>query len=653
LALRIHKELGTTYPDHKEAKTMTDLDKRLDAMNVMPQPPNTRVTKVIVAVHGIGDQFNYATVQTVTRRFLSFLGLSTGIPLGTFHATQVGQTGALLLQSPNFPPGFDHLGFAEVYWADVPRELVKKGYTIEESKAWARTIVERLQFRCADRGLSDLEYEKVISVLQETIETLAVLDRLCFLAEKAGLFKFDLKKILEDYLGDVQIVTEFEDSRKKILTQFDKVFATVAEHYPKADIYIVAHSEGTVVSFFGLLTALCKHTKDAKDGSQWIEKVRGYMTIGSPIDKHLILWPGLWDQFKPRYRPTPAIEWRNYYDFGDPIGFELNTAREWMKKQGLEKAFVFRDGLDDKGFYRYWFPGKAHTDYWADEQLFGHFIETVVKESPGKKNGDAPTFKNPPGSKSWPRLTTKAIPYFIVGALMFLAVYILYKAIGTAMPPPPQSREQASTILRNVFGLSSLLLGVTLMARLPRLSSLKWGIPLDAIGFTVCAAIYNFLVPFRDPNNRFDKYADDKVGAVAGHLPLHIASLIVLAILVVIVVYTLNHVFPKLGLYTLLLPGLVVVIGMIVGRVIQIRNSVPNQESKPLWPVLLALAGFLYLWWLATLLLDLVLIWHGYIRNSLAMDRLRALAGWEEMSKKRRNKGKPRAAAHTPAAPTQ
>jgi hypothetical protein len=202
---------------------MTDQDRRLDASTAASQPPNTRANKVIVAVYGIGDQFNYATVQTVTRRFCSYLGLSTGIPLGTFHVTQVGQTRALLLQSPNFPPGFDHLGFAEVYWADVPRELVKKGYTIEESKTWSRTIVDRLRYRCADRGLSDREYEKVKSVLQEKtmIETLAVLDRLCFLAEKAGIFKFDLKEILEDYLGDVQIVTEFEDSRKRILTQFD------------------------------------------------------------------------------------------------------------------------------------------------------------------------------------------------------------------------------------------------------------------------------------------------------------------------------------------------------------------------------------------------------------------------------------------------
>lgn len=638
---------------------MTDEDKKLDAIAVAPQPPNPHVTKVIVAVHGIGDQFNYATVQTVTRRFCSFLGLSTGIPLGTFHATQVGETGALLMQSPNFPPGFDHLGFAEVYWADVPRELVKKGYTIEESKTWAKTIVERLRFRCADRGLSDREYEKVKSVLEEMIETLAVFDRVCFLAEKAGVFKFDLKKILEDYVGDVQIVTEFEDSRQKILTQFDKVFETVGKHFPNAEIYIVAHSEGTVVSFLGLLTALCNPKKDSEDGSQWIKKVRGYMTIGSPIDKHLILWPGLWDAFSPvkcpeKYTPTPPIEWRNYYDFGDPIGFELDTTREWMKEQRLDGSFGFRDGQDDKGFYRYWFPGKAHTDYWTDEELFGHFIETVVKEKPGKKKGKSPSFKNPPGNKGCRRLTTKTIPYFIVAALMFFAVYVLYKAMGTAGLSP--SDEGAGIIFTNVLGLSSVLLGVTLMARLPRLSNLKYGIPIGAIGFLVCAIIYHYLVPFwdnPDKKNRFDHFADYIVGGLNKQLPVRPDSLILLAILVVIAVYTLNHLFPKWGLYTLLLPGFLVVVGMVIVRVVSVKATMPDQEAKPLWPVFLTLALFLYLWWLATLLLDLVLVWHMYIQNSLAMDRLRAMAGWEKKSEKLKNKRKQPPAVHTTTAPTQ
>jgi hypothetical protein len=640
-----------------------------------PEPgaaSNAQRAKVIVAVHGIGDQFNYATVQTVAFRFCSFLGLRPGIPLGSFHAKQVGETGAFLLESSELSEQGRQLYFAEAYWADVPRERVAKGHTLEEAKKWARTIVERLQSQCAQgEGLGEKEYVKVKSVLQEMIETLSVLERLCFLAEKAGVFKFDLNKVLVDYLGDVQIVTDFEDDREKILGQFFEVMKKVRKNHPEADIYIVAHSEGTVVSFLGLLKALSEH-KTTDDDWEWVEKVRGLMTIGSPIDKHLILWPKLWEQFESeqgsnRHTPTKPIEWRNFYDYGDPIGFELNTAREWMKKHrwlrpdGAPGAFNFKDKEHDIGFSRYWFPGKAHNDYWQDEELFGHFIETVVREEP-KDSAKQSAFKKAPGSKFLPRLTTKVIPYLIVTALIFLAVYFLYKAVATAGLLPhgsaatggPSPDESAVTIFRNVLGLSSLLLGVTLMARLPRLSKPKYGILLGMMGFGACAAIYYLLVPFGDSDteNRFDAFARCLVGGLDKQLPFQIPPLILLAALVVVVVYTLNHVFPKWGLYALMIPVFLVVIAMTI-HVCPSDPGMPSHNDKPLWPVWLALAGFLYLWWLAALLLDLVIVWRWYIRNSLAMDRLRDMAGWGEMSKKRRYKHKRPVPAYRQPSPSQ
>jgi hypothetical protein len=39
--------------------------------------------------------------------------------------------------------------------------------------------------------------------------------------------------------------------------------------------------------------------------------------------------------------------------------------------------------------------------------------------------------------------------------------------------------------------------------------------------------------------------------------------------------------------------------------------------------VVLAAAAFLYLWWLAAHLFDLVFVWHRYIRSSLANKMLR------------------------------
>ena len=37
-------------------------------------------------------------------------------------------------------------------------------------------------------------------------------------------------------------------------------------------------------------------------------------------------------------------------------------------------------------------------------------------------------------------------------------------------------------------------------------------------------------------------------------------------------------------------------------------------EQGPIWPVFLAGAAFLYIWWLAIVLFDLTFVWHLYIR---------------------------------------
>ena len=43
------------------------------------------------------------------------------------------------------------------------------------------------------------------------------MENLLAVAEKAGVFKFDLAPLLRDYVGDVQIVTEFKFYRDQIV----------------------------------------------------------------------------------------------------------------------------------------------------------------------------------------------------------------------------------------------------------------------------------------------------------------------------------------------------------------------------------------------------------------------------------------------------
>ena len=67
--------------------------------------------------------------------------------------------------------------------------------------------------RTRDNRYLPAVYESIEQIVGEMIEGVAVLDRLFFLAGKVTTFKFRLKDLLDSFLGDVQIVTDFEAQR--------------------------------------------------------------------------------------------------------------------------------------------------------------------------------------------------------------------------------------------------------------------------------------------------------------------------------------------------------------------------------------------------------------------------------------------------------
>ena len=405
------------------------------------------VKRVYVAVHGIGEQLQFETVQHVANRLGKYFGATMPIPLGSFHSIGVKQWGFLPLTSPPYPERFQDVGLAEIYWADIPREIQKEGHTLEEAKKWAATLVGRIWMREKGGGDSPVaaDYQMLEQVVGEMIEGIAILDRLCSLIGKVSPIKLQIRELLNAFLGDVQVVTDFEIERIRLLGQFHAVMDRIWKANPKVDIYIVAHSEGTVVTFLALLKAF-KEYEPRSTGNEgrfgWIKQVKGLMTIGSPIEVHMILWPELWRAYrsekdeggapKPAYRwkpgsPEGRIKWRNYYDHGDPVAYRMKATRKWIKENRWDAVFEYEDpeSSDSAGheftFSRYLFPGKAHVDYWRDEEVFGHFIETVVLG--GDRRGDAaedrgwPTgrFANPPRSFLHVRLFSRTRAVLLPG----------------------------------------------------------------------------------------------------------------------------------------------------------------------------------------------------------------------------------------------
>ena len=502
--------------------------------------------QIIVAVHGIGSQSRNATVRSVATRFARSIALSdpnfsplSPQPLGYFHTDVKGAIKvAPLDEFGKNRHTLAGIGFSEVFWADIPEEVDQEKRTLEESKAWARTVVARARAvfyrgwnqltETQRQGLREPDFGQAGEVLEEIIDTIQVLENLCFLAEKAGVIKINIRQVLEDYLGDVQLVTEFTQYRRDIIGRFHRAMEQIHDQYPNARLHIVAHSEGTVVSFLGMLHAMSSERLQPAEGtsgpalapvkqpSPWLRQIHGYMTIGSPIDKHILLWPELFERFNlnraremfetrarqhaqknPYEPPDKGIEWRNYYDYGDPVGFELNTARDWLKQQPFN-PFHFKH--DDKtkhdiGFARYLWPGKAHNDYWEDPDVFEHFLCDVVRPNP-----DRPP--KLPATRPRVAVLSPSIPYVLSFIVLFGGVMLFYRMVAAYINPPLDPMQNyvrymtlgttppESTPLRNLlsssFLVTLLVAGTTLLSRFPRLIRewkwYGWGVLSFAIG---------------------------------------------------------------------------------------------------------------------------------------------------------------------------
>ncbi len=618
-------------------------------------PSEPRLDKIIIAIHGIGNQRRSDTIRAVARRFGSRSKPPLPVmPLGFFQIGKVGgEVHVSRLDTSDSDPNDPllHIGFAEVFWADIPRKVVKEDDTLEETKAWASSVVSRAQatylHKVKNPQLTPQDFTLAAGVIEEIVEAITVMENLFAVTEKAGIFKFDLASLLRDYIGDVQIVTEFKFYRDQIVFVFHRTMAQIVqrfrEMYPGGtpDIYIVAHSEGSVVSFLGLLQAMsCPSVVDPDDpkktiNTNWIQYVRGFMTIGSPIDKHIVLWPSIWtkwklethkgengavifneDDGKERLKLTQRIKWRNYYDFGDPIGFKLETAVEYLKSQKCE-AFEFVTEDHDFGFSRYWLPGKAHTDYWDDAEVFGHFIDDVVIPGPPAAR---------PKNRPLRGIIGTAFPYALSFGLHLAAVYLLYKAVAALL-------EFDAPLERPIFLLSVLLMSITVAARLPRLvktTGLRWhGAALLSFSVGAVACLYlpkenaifmgQPLVSFFNVTDACFNLAHVCMSEAdeANITYVSKAVLLLAAAIVVIVSWWLPRT-PRRGRLFLICSGALVILSIIVYRWLT-----DEKDSSALWPVVLAGFAFTYLWWLGILLFDLAFIWHRYIRQSVAVNTLR------------------------------
>ena len=584
----------------------------------MTTTTSTPSCKFIVAIHGIGDQIGYATAQSVVTQVGTFCGKLAAVPLGTFYPIPGGggATGAPIARitpEPRLVPALGHVGFGEVYWAGIAREVSKDGYILEETKKWARTIVAKLGVE-AEKHKNPMpasEHFRIITVLDELIETVAVLGRLNTVAEKAGLFKFQLKTLLNDFVGDVQIVADFAAYRQRILDEFSRVMrATLTAagvHDPiRADdslpeVYLVGHSEGSVVVFLAVLTALADRGK-----YPWINAVKGVMTIGSPIEVHHLLWPELWHSLEPdgTAGDRPPIPWHNYLDRGDPIAYELKATNDWLQKSKFSKSFAFKEFPFSRSFV----PGKAHTDYWSDDAVFGHFFQTVV----GLPRTEAvATPADPVPNRPLAQFTSYVLPQVVIAALHMAATFVLYRAIYAALAPKGQE-PTIGDVSRDVVGIGLLLLGMTAVSRIPRLTTQTFWRVLSVIALLVAIGFYWSAVSQPTRNT---------LGAVFGRHSETGVSIV--AFVIAVVSGWASARWPRAGIRVLPLLGLLGTFALVGTRLYEATRA--DSQEIAIWPIVLASAAFFYLWWLGALLFDLAFVWNVHVRHSQAADHIQTI----------------------------
>lgn len=631
----------------------------------LPPPPTL---KVVVAVHGIGEQRRCETVRAVAERFARDLDPPLPLmPLGHFHVADAAEVAVAELgdpdawrDEPGTPDARRHVYFAEVYWAHIPRAVVREADTLEDARAWGRTVVSRARelYRHVQPDARDEDFDLAAGAVEEVVEAVEVMDNLLAVAARAGVFRFDLAPLLRDYVGDVQLVADFPAYRARILHRFHQVMAGIDAAVEarcrrmaaelvldgrcdsvqaaawadgiRREIHLVAHSEGTVVAFLGLLQALQGVHPVVPDGGpkpslDWARRVRGFMTLGSPIDKHLVLWPRMWDGLGP-IDPPPGgpIAWRNYYDLGDPIGFQLETAREWMTERGI-RAFDFGP-RHDIGFARYPLPGKAHVDYWKDREVFRHFIDGVVLR-------DSRSAPPAPASRAWARAAGIGTSFGVPAAFHLVAVYFLYGAV--AMWLDTKHVTTLDTVV-NVTVLTLLLCGVTVAARLPRLVDARRRLWRMSGLLALVAAAAPLLALAPDHPTPVLVALGEVLRGGPQAATVGAVGIVALSLLPASSGWWAPR-RPRHGRRWLV--GLGAAVVALLSALVMLRPGVGGvPPDAPLWPVVLAFGLFVYAWWVGILTFDLAFLWHRYIRHAAAKQ---ALSRWHRQDRAQRDAPRP------------
>jgi hypothetical protein len=170
---------------------------------------------------------------------------------------------------------------------------------------------------------------------------------------------------------------------------------------------------------------------------------------------------------------------------------------------------------------------------------------------------------------------------------------VLYKTFVTVF----KFDRNLFRMVMDVLGITCLLAGTTLLSRMPRLDKIWPGSVIGAAAFV--AGLFGYL--------KFVSPGTDTLLSPAFSPTDH--GIIWTCLMIGLVSAGLSKWRPRWGMIPLITLG-----GLAACTVLcKLFRLYPSALDRSFWPLLLANAGFLYLWWLSALLFDLVYIWHQFI----------------------------------------
>jgi len=384
------------------------------------------VYKHIVVVHGIGNQRPNETALGFMNEFMRALAEYGEIDVDNLIASvddfkqppvpgardQTFQPAFLIFRSNAVQRRFV-IGFSEVYWQHITGKYLARygGDPPIPVFTWAHSVSTRFlktgwKYHVAREALENLE------------KMLDLLKLLAVVFKRGG----QLAAILNRFLGDVQMYAESDAIREEINARFrevlNKTHKIAAEtrkkisgatfSSPDPEIYVVAHSEGTVVSYNSLIEATLA-------GDAWVRDVRALVTLGSPLDKHYNIWPNRFATDVLTAAPTreKKIRWFNFWDQNDPVGYGLKDLFP-EAKPNCDARKLFQPCYD-QGFLRYPIPGLAHVGYWTDRGVHRQIIAQVMELAEVKKEDS--TVSSRPWGHPWVLLAGAGLGHAVVRLL--------------------------------------------------------------------------------------------------------------------------------------------------------------------------------------------------------------------------------------------